>query len=57
VKPHVEFSKPLNKDELAKDRNTFYAEDGRGPEIDVNKLYQASKNPRQGEAPGVSQNL
>ena len=36
--------KPLNKDELAKDRNTFYGEEGRGPEIDVNQLYKAAKN-------------
>lgn len=57
TKPHVDFHKPLDKDQLAKDRNTFYAEEGRGPEIDVNKLYQAAKNPKQGEAPGVSDKL
>lgn len=52
-KPFVEFHKPLDSNALAKDRNIFYGEEGRGPEIDVNKLYQSAKNLKQGEAPEI----
>lgn len=52
-KKHVTYQKPLNTDNLNKDRNTFYGFEGKGQEIDVNKLYQASKNPNPGQAPGV----
>ncbi len=54
VKPYVTYQKPLDTDTLNQDRNTFYGMPGHGPEIDVNKLYQAAKNQKQGEAPGVN---
>ena len=36
--------KPTDKEQLNTNRNKFYGYEGAGPSIDVNKLYQASKN-------------
>jgi hypothetical protein len=55
-KPHVPYQKPLDKDQLRRDTGAFYGE-ARAPEIDVNKLYQASKAKQAGVAPGVPQEL
>ena len=57
-KPHVTYQKPLDKDRLNEDRNTFYGLEGKhGPEIDVNKLYQAAKNEKQQTGPGVTKEM
>ena len=49
--------KPMDKEQLSTNRNKFYGYEGAGPSIDVNKLYQASKNTSQPKAPGVSKDL
>ena len=48
--------KLLDTVKLTEDRDTFFGVNERGPEIDVNKLYQASKE-AQGKAPGVPAEL
>ena len=49
--------KPTDKEQLNTNRNKFYGYEGAGPSIDVNKLYQASKNTAQPKGPGVSKDL
>lgn len=55
-KEYVPNHKLLDTAALTQDRDTFYGQVERGPEIDVNKLYQASKE-AQGKAPGVPKEL
>ena len=52
-KAKVEFQPNLDKNQISKDAVHFYGTTGRGPEIDVNKLYKASKSGIAGAAPGV----
>lgn len=57
-KPYVPNNKQLDKNQLNKDRNTFYGYPGTvGPDIDTNKLYQATKLNKEGKGPGVPDDL
>lgn len=49
----VKYQKPINNAELTQDMATFYGHENRGQLLDGNKLYQKSKNPQTGKAPGV----
>ena len=57
MKPEKTFQGQItDKDQLNKNRNQFYGQEGAGPNIDVNKLYQA-KAAHQGSAPGVPEEI